>query len=163
MGWLSLKAGHLITRLCARMLQSTKEDNVMSRLKIDPLIDELAHKETSAGIKFKDIPDDARHEVEWIEGCHVFNRHLPSLDELPVPRILYQLSALHPDRPRGSRAMLCAHGAKGRLVGLRPGAWTVTPFNDWRYAIFPNGQVGWIPKEMDLPQTLFVPFRNDVH
>ena len=163
MGWLSLKAGHLITRLCARMLQSTKEDNVMSRLKIDPIIDELAHKETSAGVKFKDIPNDARHEVEWIEGCHVFNRHLPSLDELPVPRILYRLPALHPDRPRGSRAMLCAHGARGRLVGLRLGAWTVTPFNDWRYAIFPDGVVGWIPKEIDLPKPLFVPFRNDIH
>ena len=32
MGWLSLKAGHLITRLCARMLQSTKEDNVMPNI-----------------------------------------------------------------------------------------------------------------------------------
>jgi hypothetical protein len=29
MGWLSLKAGHLITRLCALILKSTKEDNVM--------------------------------------------------------------------------------------------------------------------------------------
>ena len=30
MEWLSLTAGHLITRLCARITQSTKEDNVMS-------------------------------------------------------------------------------------------------------------------------------------
>jgi hypothetical protein len=29
MGWLSLKAGHLITRLCALILKSTKEDSVM--------------------------------------------------------------------------------------------------------------------------------------
>jgi hypothetical protein len=29
MGWLSLKAGHLITRLCALILKSTKEDNVV--------------------------------------------------------------------------------------------------------------------------------------
>lgn len=28
--WLPLKAGHLITRLCARIPQSTKEDNLMS-------------------------------------------------------------------------------------------------------------------------------------
>ena len=28
-GWLPLKAGHLITRLCARVLQSTKEDKSM--------------------------------------------------------------------------------------------------------------------------------------
>ena len=76
----------------------------MSRLKIAPIIDELAHKETSAGVKFKDVPIDARHEVEWIEGCHVFNRNLPTLNELPVPRILYQLPTLHPDRPRGSAA-----------------------------------------------------------
>jgi hypothetical protein len=30
MDWLPLRAGHLITRLCARVLQSTKEDNDMS-------------------------------------------------------------------------------------------------------------------------------------
>jgi hypothetical protein len=29
-GWLALKAGHLITRLCARTLQSTKEDKTMN-------------------------------------------------------------------------------------------------------------------------------------
>jgi len=32
MGWLSLKAGHLITRLCARIKQSTKEAKVMSNI-----------------------------------------------------------------------------------------------------------------------------------
>jgi len=162
MGWLSLKAGHLITRLCDRILQSTKEENVMSRLKIDSISHELSNKKTSAGVRFIDVPGDARHEVEWIDGCHVFSSNLPTLDDMPVPEILYQLPVLHPDRPRGSRAMLCAHGAKGRLVGLRPGAWTVTPFNDWRYAIFPDGQVGWIPKDVDLPQALFIPFRNDI-
>jgi hypothetical protein len=33
--------------------------------------------------------------------------------------------------------------------------------NDWRYAIFPDGDIGWIPKELDLPQALFVNFSND--
>jgi hypothetical protein len=36
------------------------------------------------------------------------------------------------------------------------------PFNGWRYAIFPDGVVGWISKEIDLPKLLFVPFRNHV-
>ena len=79
---------------------------------------------------------------------------------LPLPRILYQLTAL---RPGGFRAMLCAHGAKDRLVGLRSGGWTLTPLNDWYYTIFPGGQVGWILTEMSLPKTQFVPFRNDLH
>jgi len=158
--WLFLKAGHLITRLCARISQSTKEDNDMSRLKTDSTNNELATKKTSAGVSFSDVPEHARSRVEWIEGCHSFDGQLPSFDELPIPAILYQLPILHPDRPRGSRAMICAHGAKGRLIGLRAGAWTVTPMNDWRYAIFPDGDVGWISKEVDLPQALFVNFSN---
>jgi len=76
---------------------------------------------------------------------------------LPVPDVLMQMPVLHPDRPTGSRAMLCISGAKGRLVGLRAGAWTVTPFNNWRYAVFPNDQVGWIPNEIVLPEALFIP------
>jgi hypothetical protein len=46
-GWLSLKAGHLITRLCACILRSTKEDNVMARIKIDKsLSDHVKAKST---------------------------------------------------------------------------------------------------------------------
>lgn len=37
----------------------------------------------------------------------------------------------------------------------------IAPMNNWRYAIFPDGDVGWIPKELDLPQALFVNFSND--
>ena len=133
----------------------------MPRIKIDSTNNEVATKKTSAGVSFSDVPEHARSRVEWIEGCHSFNGQLPGFDELPIPSILYQLPVLHPDRPRGSRAMICAHGAKGRLIGLRAGAWTVTPMNDWRFAIFPDGDVGWIPKELDLPQALFVNFSND--
>jgi len=42
----------------------------MSRLKIDPTIDELAHKETSAGVKFKDVPADGRQSIADQLGCH---------------------------------------------------------------------------------------------
>jgi len=163
MGWLSLKAGYLITRLCARITQSTKEDIVMSHQKSNPSDYELSDKRTSAGVRFADVPEDSRYLVEWIEGCHSFHAQLPSLDDLPIPVALTELPRLHPDRPRGSRAMLCAHGAKGRLDGLRAGAWTVTPFNDWRFAVFDDGEIGWIPKETVLPKALFVPFRNDIN
>jgi len=126
------------------------------------LPENLSCNVTSNGVPFSDVPEHARSRVEWIEGCHSFDGQLPSFDELPIPPILYQLPVLHPDRPRGSRAMICAHGAKGRLVGLRPGAWTVTPFNNWHYAIFPDGDVGWIPNDIDLPEALFVPHRDGI-
>ena len=134
----------------------------MSHSKLDSTNHELSNKKSSAGVRFADVPEDSRHLVEWIEGCHSFDAQLPCLGELPIPKILTQISSLHPDRPRGSRAMLCAHGAKGRLDGLRAGAWTVTPFNDWRFAVFEDGEVGWIPKETVLPKSLFIPFRNDI-
>ena len=135
----------------------------MSHQKSNPSKHELFNKRTSAGVRFADVPEDSRHLVEWIEGCHSFHAQLPSLDDLPIPVALTELPRLHPDRPRGSRAMLCAHGAKGRLDGLRAGAWTVTPFNDWRFAVFDDGEIGWIPKETVLPKSLFVPFRNDIN
>ncbi|MDA9371587.1 hypothetical protein N9R09_00615 [Porticoccaceae bacterium] len=93
----------------------------MSHSKLDSTNHELSNKKTSAGVRFADVPEDARHEVEWIDGCHTFNGQLPSLDELPVPEVLTQLPSLNPDRPTGSKAMLCIHGARGRLVGLRAG------------------------------------------
>lgn len=126
------------------------------------LPENLSYNVTSDGIPFSEVPDDVRDKVEWVEGLHRFSLALPGLDELPVPDILNQMPVLHPDRPRGSKAMLCAHGAKGRLVGLRPGAWTVTPFNDWRYAVFPDGKIGWIPKDIELPEKLFIPLRDDM-
>ena len=134
----------------------------MSHSKLDSTNHDLSNKKTSAGVRFADVPEHARHEVEWIDGCHTFNGQLPSLDELPVPEVLEQLPSLNPDRPTGSKAMLCIHGARGRLVGLRAGAWTVPPFGYWRYAMYPDGNVGWLPKDIDLPKALFIPFRNDI-
>ena len=89
----------------------------MSHSKLDSTNHELSNKKTSAGVRFADVPEHARHEVEWIDGCHTFNGQLPSLDELPVPEVLKQLPSLNPDRPTGSKAMLCIHGARGRLDG----------------------------------------------
>lgn len=124
------------------------------------LPENLSYDVTSNGVPFSEVPEYARSKVEWIEGLHYFSGPLPSLEEYPVPDVLMQMPVLHPDRPTGSRAMLCASGAKGRLVGLRAGAWTVTPFNNWRYAVFPNDQVGWIPNEIVLPEALFIPYRD---
>jgi len=124
------------------------------------LPENLSYNVTSNGVPFSEVPEYAREKVEWIEGVHYFSGPLPSLEEFPVPDVLMQMPVLHPDRPTGSRAMLCASGAKERLVGLRAGAWTVTPFNNWRYAVFPNDQVGWIPNEIVLPEALFIPYRD---
>ena len=56
MDWSTYKTGHLITSLCARILQSTKEDNVMFDKKLSsqgkvPVHKFSAYKETVKGIQ----------------------------------------------------------------------------------------------------------------
>lgn len=59
----------------------------MSHQKSNPSDHELSNKRTSAGVRFADVPEDSRHLVEWIEGCHSFHAQLPSLDDLPIPNV----------------------------------------------------------------------------
>ncbi len=87
---------------------------------------------------------------------------LPPIDAEPVPKILYRLPAMHPDRPTGSKAMLDAHGARARLAGRRAGAWIISPFTGWKWAVFPDGEVHWVPSNAELPVSLRVQARNDV-
>jgi hypothetical protein len=28
--------------------------------------------------------------------------------------------------------------------------------------MYPDGEIGWLPKDVDLPTALFIPFRNDI-
>jgi hypothetical protein len=68
---------------------------------------------TSAGVPWSEVSDCAKHHVEWIDGRHGSSqRPLPSLDEVPVPDILNKLPRLHEQRPRGSKAMIDAAGAR---------------------------------------------------
>src|SRR6266567_982177 len=68
---------------------------------------------SSAGVNWNQVPEFARHHVTWIDGRHgSAQAALPPIDAEPVPKILYRLPALHPDRPTGSKAMLDAHGAR---------------------------------------------------
>ena len=99
---------------------------------------------------------------EWINGSPVFCGELPSLKKQPIPDILYELPYPHPDRPRGSSAMLHAHGARHRLGPLRAGAWTIAPRTTWHFVKAPSGKVEWIPNDVDLPLSLYVPYRNAV-
>ena len=59
--------------------------------------------------------------------------------------------------------MIDAHGAKRRLGGLRPGAWLLSPFTGWKWAVLPSGNVSWVPALTDLPDTLRVDTRNDIN
>jgi hypothetical protein len=45
---------------------------------------------------------------------------------------------------------------------LRPGAWLISPFTGWKWAKWPNGEVGWLPNEIELPAKLKVSARNDL-
>jgi len=85
---------------------------------------------TSAGVPWSDVPEFARVHVAWIDGRHgSAQSSLPSVDVVPVPDILYRLPYLHEDRPRGSKAMLDAAGARARLRDVRPGAWLISPLD----------------------------------
>ena len=109
------------------------------------------------GCPWADVPEFARPHVAWIDGRGApFQDTLPTTSEMPIPEILFTLTSLHPDRPRGSKPMLDASGAKARLENCRPGAWLISPFSDWKWAKWPDGEVGWVPANIQLPGSLRV-------
>ena len=117
---------------------------------------------TSAGVPWSQVPEFAKHHVEWIDGRHGSSqRLLPPLDEVPVPDILNRLPYLHEQRPRGSKAMIDAASASARLREVRPGAWLISPYTGWKWAKWPSGDVGWLPSEVQLPPCLKISARND--
>jgi hypothetical protein len=112
---------------------------------------------TSAGVPWSDVPDFVLPHVEWIDNRRgPAQRALPPIGEVPVPTIFDSLPRLHDDRPRGSKAMLDVHGAKSRLENCRPGAWLISPFTGWKWAKWPDGEVGWVPANVCLPESLRV-------
>jgi len=118
---------------------------------------------TSAGVPWREVPEFARHYVEWMDGRHgSAQATLPSVDVVPVPDVLNTLPFLHEDRPRGSKAMLDAAGAQERLRDVRPGAWLISPYSGWKWAKWPSGDVGWLPANVGLPAALQVAARNDI-
>jgi hypothetical protein len=122
---------------------------------------EADSERTSAGVPWDEVPEHARHDVEWIDGRHgAATVTLPDLDTVPVPQALLELPRVHPDRPTGSKPMLDAAGAKARLAEARPGAWLISTFTGWKWAKWPGGEVGWLPKDVELPEVLRVGGRN---
>jgi len=112
---------------------------------------------TSAGVPWREVPDFARPHAEWLDGRRSpAEDGLPPADQFPTPDVLFDLPILHPDRPRGSKAMGDAHGAQQRLANCRPGAWLISPYTGWRWAKWPNGKVGWLPTDTVLPDCLRV-------
>jgi len=118
---------------------------------------------TSAGVPWSDVPDFARDHVAWMDGRQgSAQTPLPSVDVVAVPDILNRLPPLHEKRPRGSKAMLDAAGARSRLHDVRPGAWLISPFTGWKWVKWPTGEVGWFPAEIELPARLQVGALDDV-
>lgn len=134
----------------------------MSRKKSNDLTTE-SEDVTSAGVPWSEVPEFARHHVEWIDGREGPARDdLPPIDDAPIPDALYAQPGLDPKRPTGSKAMIDAHGARCRLANCRPGAWLVSPYTGWKWARWSNGRVDWVAKEVELPDPLRVHSRNDI-
>jgi hypothetical protein len=119
---------------------------------------------TSAGVPWKEVPEFARPYVAWIDGRHgPAQSPLPSVDVVPVPEFLQNTPSLHENRPRGSKPMIDVAGASARLRDLRPGAWLISPYTGWKWAKWPDGEVGWVPDDVELPPSLKVLARGNVH
>lgn len=118
---------------------------------------------TSCGVPWSQVTEDVIHYVEWMDGRHgASSDPLPSIEDIPIPTVLYELPWLHPKRPTGSKPMLDVSGARKRLTNCRPGAWLLSPYSGWQWAVWPNGEVGWLPKDIVLPNSLRVSFRNGI-
>ena len=119
---------------------------------------------TSAGVPWSEVPDFALFHVEWMDGRHGSAKQtLPPVDRVAIPPVLFTVPRLHPDRPRGTKAMIDVNGAKCRLADCRPGAWLLSPFTGWKWAKWPSGEIGWLPADTALPDSLRVRPRDDIH
>ena len=87
---------------------------------------------------------------------------LPSLNDVAVPGALNKEYPRERLPPGGTKAMIDAAGASARLRGLRPGAWLISPYTGWKWAKWPSGNVGPVPRDVDLPESLRVPSQNDI-
>jgi hypothetical protein len=65
--------------------------------------------------------------------------------------VLSAMPCLHPDRPRGSKAMVDAWGAKRCLVMSEPGARVISPLTNRIWARWPGGEIDWLPPSVLLP------------
>jgi hypothetical protein len=118
---------------------------------------------TSAGIPWSEVPHAPCPYTEWLDGRQgPAEDPLPSVEKIPVPEVLLNNPRLHPDRPRGSKPMADVHCAKQRLANCRPGAWLISPYTGWRWAKWPNGEVGWLSADTMLPDCLRVRSRDDI-
>src|SRR5262245_46637517 len=147
------------------LLGQTMEGLFMSKNKESNRASDGGPQFTSAGVPWSEVPEFARPHVAWIDGRHGSARTklLPPVDVVPVPDVLYRLPFLHKDRPTGSTAMLDVAGARARLRDVRPGAWLISPYSGWKWAKWPSREVGWLPANIELPATLQVVARDDVH
>ena len=135
----------------------------MSKSKKTKVASDGGPERTSSGVPWSEVPEFARHQVAWMDGRHGSAQSpLPPVDVVPVPDALHTLPYLHENRPRGSKAMLDAAGARARLHDVRPGAWLTSPYTGWKWAKWPNGDVGWLPADVEMPAALQVSARNGI-
>ena len=133
----------------------------MSFSKNKPALKIISTKKSLLRQQIYRLPQTEDYMIDWINGLGEFIGQLPELHKIPVPEILYELEFPHPDRPRGSSAMLHASGARHHLGNLRAGAWTIAPNSGWHYVKTSHGTVEWIPKHICMPKSLFVPFDKE--
>jgi hypothetical protein len=70
----------------------------------------------------------------------------PSVDQTPIPPVLFALSHLQDNRPGGSKAMADVHRCRATTCKCRPGAWLLSSYTGWRWAKQPMEKlVGFWP------------------
>ena len=121
---------------------------------------------TSADVLPFKRPDIATAKPKCVDGREDIAEETPlSIDHVStcvvLPMFLFALPSLNEARPRSPRTMGDANIAGRRLQNYSPGAWLLSPMTGFLWAKWPNGEVGWVPANVKLPDFLRVQLSDD--
>jgi hypothetical protein len=106
-------------------------------------------------------PDIANTKPRCVEGQEDTAEKTPlSIDHVStcvvLPIFLFTLPSMNKDGPCSPRTMGDSNIASRKLQNYGPGAWLLSPMTGFLWAKWPNGDVGWVPASVTLPEFLRV-------
>lgn len=121
---------------------------------------------TSADVLSFKRPDVANAKPKCVDGQEDIAEETPlSIDHVStgvvLPMFLFALPSLNEARPRSPRTVGDANIAGRRLQNYGPGAWLLSPMTGFLWAKWPNGEVGWVPAGVTLPDFLRVQLSDE--